>query len=206
MSKHWSCQLYCREDVLLVCAQGQLRKTFCHRLCGIEDMQRAVCNKSVCFEQVMDGLNDVLHAWLTTEEYVKATEQHRLYRSGLGIWLRKGTLELARSLSAHAFWMQCGGGAPELQKVALKVHSQPTVASSCERNWSTYTFIHSVSRNRLLPDRAEKLVSVHSNVRLMRKLTAVDYADSFPSWPDSDSEGSEDDEGDDDVGQWASKV
>ena len=159
-----------------------------------------------CFEQVMDGLNDVLYAWLSPEDYVKATEQHKDYREGVGVWARKGAAELARSMSAHGFWLQCGGAAPELQKVALKVLSQPSSASSCERNWSTYKFIHCTSRNRLKPDRAEKLVFVHSNVRLLRKLTAVDYTEKFPIWPSSDSEGEEEEaESDTFSQQWASE-
>ena len=39
-------------------------------------------------------------------------------------------------------------------------------SSAAERNWSTYSFIHSVKRNRLTSKRAEKLVYVHSNLRL----------------------------------------
>ena len=140
----------------------------------------------------MDGLNEVLNAWLTEDEYILATEQHRAYRAGEGVWARKGSAVLACNLSAHGWWLQCGTGAPELQKVALKVLSQPSSSSGCERNWSTFGFIHSASRNRLLPARPEKLVYVHSNLRLLRKLTAVDYAAKFPNWPSSDSEGEED--------------
>ncbi|XP_059065258.1 exonuclease V, chloroplastic isoform X1 [Cryptomeria japonica] len=40
-------------------------------------------------------------------------------------------------------------------------------SSASERNWSTYSFIHSVKRNRLLSKRAENLVYVHSNLRLL---------------------------------------
>ena len=125
-----------------------------------------------CFEQVMDGLNDVLYAWLSPEDYVKATEQHKDYREGVGVWARKGAAELAKSLSAHSGWMQCGNSAPELQKVSFKVLGKPSSFSSCERIWSTYKFIHSPLRNLLKPVRAEKLVFVHSNLRVLRKLKA----------------------------------
>jgi hypothetical protein len=36
--------------------------------------------------------------------------------------------------------------------------------SAAERNWSTYSFIHSIKRNRLSSKRAEKLVAVHSTL------------------------------------------
>ena len=42
-------------------------------------------------------------------------------------------------------------------------------SSSAERNWSTYGFIHSVKRNRLGSQKAEDLVYVHSNLRLVSR-------------------------------------
>jgi len=52
------------------------------------------------------------------------------------------------------------------------VLTQPTAASGCEHNWSVYDFIHSPNRNRLHASRAEVLVYVFSNLRLMDKLIA----------------------------------
>ena len=40
--------------------------------------------------------------------------------------------------------------------------------SSCERNWSTYSFVHNKVRNRLHPSRAEDLVYIYTNSRLLR--------------------------------------
>ncbi|KAH7315170.1 hypothetical protein KP509_21G037200 [Ceratopteris richardii] len=40
---------------------------------------------------------------------------------------------------------------PMLQSLALKVLSQGSCASPCERNWSTYPLTHTKRRNRLLP-------------------------------------------------------
>ena len=40
-------------------------------------------------------------------------------------------------------------------------------SSAAVRNWSTYGFIHSVKRNRLGSQKAEDLVYVHSNRRLV---------------------------------------
>ncbi|KAL3027196.1 hypothetical protein AAZX31_03G036600, partial [Glycine max] len=37
-------------------------------------------------------------------------------------------------------------------------------SSCCERNWSTYSFIHSLKRNKMDLKRAEDLVFVHSNL------------------------------------------
>ena len=45
--------------------------------------------------------------------------------------------------------------------------SQVVNTSSAERCWSSYSFIHSVKRNRLSLDRAESLVYFHYNLRLL---------------------------------------
>ncbi|XP_058750554.1 uncharacterized protein LOC131623560 [Vicia villosa] len=63
--------------------------------------------------------------------------------------------------------------APKLQSIALKLLSQPTSSSSAERNWSTYGFIHSLKRNRLNPKRAEDLVFVHTNLRLLSRKSEI---------------------------------
>ena len=62
-----------------------------------------------------------------------------------------------------------------------------------EKNWSTYEFIHSKKRNKLTDARARDLVYVHSNLRLVDKISAVDYTEATVEWEewaveDSDSE------------------
>ncbi|KAL7202442.1 hypothetical protein ACSBR1_034003 [Camellia fascicularis] len=66
----------------------------------------------------------------------------------------------------------------ELFSLAVKVLSQSVNTSCAERCWSTYSYIHNVKRNKLNVDRAEKLVFVHYNHRL---LTRYDYED-FKNW------------------------
>ncbi|XP_028071035.1 uncharacterized protein LOC114273439 [Camellia sinensis] len=45
----------------------------------------------------------------------------------------------------------------------------PCSSSCCERNWSTYFFIHSIKRNKMTPQCAEDLVFVHNNLRLLSR-------------------------------------
>jgi hypothetical protein len=42
-------------------------------------------------------------------------------------------------------------------------------AGACERNWSSFEFIHSKRRNRLTPGLAEDLVFIFSNMQLLRR-------------------------------------
>ena len=46
----------------------------------------------------------------------------------------------------------------------------PTVASTAERNWSVFGFVHSKSRNRLYGHKVENLVYIYQNMRLLRKI------------------------------------
>jgi len=71
------------------------------------------------------------------------------------------------SFSSIEWWNMHGGATPLLQNLALRVLSQVVNTSSAERCWSSYSFIHSVKRNRLSLDRAESLVYVHYNLRLL---------------------------------------
>uniref|UniRef100_A0A2N9H6R9 DUF659 domain-containing protein n=1 Tax=Fagus sylvatica TaxID=28930 RepID=A0A2N9H6R9_FAGSY len=50
-----------------------------------------------------------------------------------------------------------------------KLLVQPCSSSCCERNWSTYSFIHSLRRNKMTLARAQDLVFVHSNLRLLSR-------------------------------------
>ena len=49
----------------------------------------------------------------------------------------------------YAWWATHGATCPILQVLALRVLSQVTSSSSCERNWSTYGNLYSVKKSRL---------------------------------------------------------
>jgi hypothetical protein len=59
-----------------------------------------------------------------------------------------------------------GGNA--LPKIAKCILSLTCSTSSCKRNWSMYSFVHSKSRNRLGIDKAEALVYIYTNSKLLR--------------------------------------
>jgi hypothetical protein len=75
------------------------------------------------------------------------------------------------AVSPMTWWTNHGQSAPMLMSLAMKLLSQPASSSCCERNWSTYSFVHSLQRNALTPERAEDLVFVHSNLRHLSRRT-----------------------------------
>jgi hypothetical protein len=80
-----------------------------------------------------------------------------------------------------------GDKAPEIHTLAMRLLSQVGSSSAAERNWSTYSFIHSIKRNMLTSKRAEKLVYVHSSLRLLTR-KALEYLEGPAAWWDVDPE------------------
>ncbi|KAL4598518.1 hypothetical protein ACB092_11G064800 [Castanea dentata] len=72
-------------------------------------------------------------------------------------------------LDPMLWWSNYGSRLPMLQTLALKLLGQPCSSSCAERNWSTYGFIHCLRRNRITPKRAEDLVFVRCNLRLLSR-------------------------------------
>ena len=52
-------------------------------------------------------------------------------------------------------------------------------AGACERNWIAYVFVRSKKRNRLIPKRADDLVSDFTNNRLGKRSRE---SESFAEW------------------------
>jgi len=67
-------------------------------------------------------------------------------------------------MDAKTWWTVHGARAPILQKITLKLLGQLCSSSCCERNCSTYSFIHSLKRNKMTPKRAEDSVYIYSNL------------------------------------------
>lgn len=89
--------------------------------------------------------------------------------SNKGVFAQPQAVHDRGTLSALSWWHLYGGVALALLSLALKVLSQGVNSSCAKRCWSTYSFIHNVKRNRLNNDRAEKLVFVHYNQRLLSR-------------------------------------
>ncbi|XP_059628538.1 uncharacterized protein LOC132271233 [Cornus florida] len=105
------------------------------------------------------------------------------FTSDEGVFARPQSIEDRKMMSAVAWWNLYGVAAPELYALAIKVLSQTVNTSCAERVWSTYGYIHSVKRNKLNADRAESLVYVHYNNRLLTRYRE-DYEKSYTNWDD----------------------
>ncbi|KAK5785655.1 hypothetical protein PVK06_040258 [Gossypium arboreum] len=88
-----------------------------------------------------------------------------------------------KQMNPAEWWIIYGTCVPELQKLAIKVLSQTTSASNFERNWSTFSYIHTKARNRLKYKKLEKLVFTYYNMRLQirhqKRMSTDDINTSF---------------------------
>ena len=91
--------------------------------------------------------------------------------------------------AAHIWWQLWGGSTPALQYVGTT--AQTTAASATEELWSEYDFVVNQRRTRLLKGRAEKLVRVHANARMARRMRGLNYSENYISQSDSCSEDSD---------------
>uniref|UniRef100_A0A803LRA4 DUF659 domain-containing protein n=1 Tax=Chenopodium quinoa TaxID=63459 RepID=A0A803LRA4_CHEQI len=64
------------------------------------------------------------------------------------------------------WWMTYGDSAPELRKIVVRVLSQTTSSSNCERNWSMWSLVHTKTRNRLKYGRLHQIVYLRYNMKL----------------------------------------
>ncbi|KAI3816967.1 hypothetical protein L1987_10752 [Smallanthus sonchifolius] len=130
-------------------------------------------------KEVVIGVMEAFKRIAENEEEQKILrEQFATFHMKKGIYSRSATQADAVTMDVIDWWATYGAETPELAEVAKKILSQPISSSSAERNWSTYSYIHNVKRNRLNVKRADKLVFIHSNIRLQSR-----FSDSYKSGP-----------------------
>ena len=88
-------------------------------------------------------------------------------------------------MPAYMWWDQNGASVPELQIVARMVLAQPASASICERINSEFAFVKDRRRrNRLSHEKANKLVGLFHNLRLLMRMRKVSYTEPAVGWTD----------------------
>ena len=75
-----------------------------------------------------------------------------------------------------------------LAKVAVRVTAMVSSIGACERNCSTYDFVHSQNRNQLTAQRANDLVYVSTNLRLAERCKQPEEFDAWMTEVDEDEQ------------------
>ncbi len=69
----------------------------------------------------------------------------------------------------HKWWDLIGIGGHTVVPIICHILVQMCSTSSCEHNWSSYSFVHSKVRNRLSSNWAKDLVYIYTNSKLLQK-------------------------------------
>ena len=128
------------------------------------------------------------------------------YEERLGLYSPKEAPDIrVANLQPHQWWSRVGGEA--LPKIAKQVLALTCSTSLCERNWSIYSFVHNKSQNRLGTKKAEDLVYIYMNTRLLRGRLGADplrwyennvFSEDEDESMDDDLDTDDGDDGDDD--------
>ncbi|XP_030941043.1 uncharacterized protein LOC115982846 [Quercus lobata] len=113
----------------------------------------------------------------------KVIRETQYFRDRIGSFDRDLALSTSKTTHPDEWWKLWGADAPNLQKLAIRILSQTSASSGCERCWSLFDQIHSKRRNRLEHQRLNDLVFVNHNLRLRHRLynkklnfDPIDYA------------------------------
>uniref|UniRef100_A0A803L3Q9 DUF659 domain-containing protein n=1 Tax=Chenopodium quinoa TaxID=63459 RepID=A0A803L3Q9_CHEQI len=112
-----------------------------------------------------------IKCFLDPQDFKQAMEEFGMFSFKSGPYMGGENLYCRSTMDPILRWESFGSSTPIIHALALRVLGQPTSSSCCERNWSTYNFIHSLRRNNLTRQRAEDLVYIHNNLRLLSRNT-----------------------------------
>ncbi|KAJ1280397.1 hypothetical protein BS78_04G229600 [Paspalum vaginatum] len=117
---------------------------------------------------VMLYMRKGLERMLETDSAAIALQEFEAFRRKLGDFSTDMARRLAidRNTQPASWWSMFGSDTPTLTKVARCLLSQCASSSGCERNWSTFAYIHIKLRNRLSHKKLHNLVFVNYNIRL----------------------------------------
>jgi hypothetical protein len=90
-------------------------------------------------------------------------------------------------MPAADWWHEMyGSSVPELQEIAMLVLSQPASASIIERINSEFAFVKDRRRNRLGHKKANLLVGLFHNLRLLKRMQKPTYTEPAIGWNDEE--------------------
>jgi hypothetical protein len=113
-----------------------------------------------------------------------ANAQLAIYRGKKGMFSREWIMDSARDMPVYQWWDQNGSSVPELQTFARMVLAQHASASICERINSEFEFVKARRRNRLGHEKANLLVGLFHNLRLLKRMKKPQYTEPTIAWND----------------------
>ena len=99
----------------------------------------------------------VVRFYESSDDQASPVTELTKYKLKEGHFATEFVQKLAKEQPAWKWWLLLNGGsASTLRQMAIRILAQCASNSSSKRNWSTYKYVHSTIKNRLLSARAEK--------------------------------------------------
>ncbi|XP_058766409.1 uncharacterized protein LOC131640009 [Vicia villosa] len=119
------------------------------------------------YKETFNGTkNVIMKVERNMDDQIKDLNQLTLFREKSETFGRPLAQKSWSKIDAAQWWKYHGSCAHELQHLAMIVLSQTTSATNYERSWSTFSYIHTKTRNRLKYKKLHKLVFTHYNMKL----------------------------------------
>ncbi|XP_021901767.1 uncharacterized protein LOC110817506 [Carica papaya] len=134
----------------------------------------AFLNPSIFYNQnfkvdlkMRNGFQEAMIKLATTDnDKIEITKEHPIYINAQGA-LGTDFAIMGRTLNTPGdWWTSYGYEIPTLQRVAIRILSQPCSSHWCKWNWSIFESIHSKKRNKAELERLNDFVFVHCNLWL----------------------------------------
>ncbi|GAV56791.1 LOW QUALITY PROTEIN: DUF659 domain-containing protein/Dimer_Tnp_hAT domain-containing protein, partial [Cephalotus follicularis] len=119
--------------------------------------------------EIMQSMYDLFEKKSKCKNAEATMSEIKLFWERHGSFGRDIAIKLSNTMQHDEWWRLFGHSAPNLQKVAIRLLSQTSSSSGCERNWSVFERIHTKKRNRLEHQRLNDLVFVTYNLRLKNR-------------------------------------
>ncbi|XP_023768809.2 uncharacterized protein LOC111917352 [Lactuca sativa] len=124
------------------------------------------------------------------DEYGRVLDEYAMFLMKSGPFEDLTIISKMATMEPKNWWVNFGAQTPFLQTLAFRLLGQPSSSSCAEHNWSTYAFIHSLKRNKLTTSRAQDLLYIHNNLRILSRTPKDDVkmldvgGDAFDSMED----------------------
>ncbi|XP_010276930.1 PREDICTED: uncharacterized protein LOC104611538 [Nelumbo nucifera] len=117
--------------------------------------------------KMRNGFQEAMMKMLPEDkDKIEFTKEHPVYLNAHGA-LGSEFAIMGRTLNAPGdWWAGYGYEVPTLQRVAIRILSQPCSSHWCRWNWSTFENKHAKKRNRMEQEKFNDFVFVHCNLRL----------------------------------------
>ncbi|KAJ6393850.1 hypothetical protein OIU77_023144 [Salix suchowensis] len=143
--------------------------------------------------RMRNGFQDTMIKMATTnQDKIEITKEHPIYINAQGALGTEFAI-MGRTLNSPGdWWAGYGYEIPTLQRVAIKILSQPCSSHWCKWNWSTFESAHTKKRNRAELEKFNDLLFAHCNLWLQAitqshdgkcKPVIYDEIDVSSEWP-----------------------